>query len=83
MSALAQYSERRHEGRRDFTLYLDRVEIRGKEYLGADYETTVRLKTLVPEIDRMRTRTRTFATGRWLLFGSSAAAFVLMEGFAS
>jgi hypothetical protein len=81
MSALAQYSERRHEGRRDFTLYADRIEIRGKEYLGAEYEMTILLKTLTPEIDRMRVRNKSCSAGFWILFGSVLLAFILMRGF--
>jgi hypothetical protein len=81
MSALAQYAERRHEGRRDFTLYSDRIEIRGKEYLGAEYEMTILLKTLTPEIDRMRVRNKSYAAGFWIFFGSVIAAVILMRGF--
>jgi hypothetical protein len=81
MSVLAQYSERRHEGRRDFTLYADRIEIRGKEYLGAEYEMTVLLKTLTPEIDRMRVRNKSCSAGFWILFGSVIVALILMRGF--
>lgn len=82
MSAIARYSERRHEGRRDFTLLPDRIEIKGKEYLGADYETTVLLKTLAPEIDRMRTRSKTFTAGLWLFLVPAIVAFILVQGFA-
>jgi hypothetical protein len=81
MSVLAQYSERRHEGRRDFALYSDRIEIRGKEYLGAEYEMTIVLKTLTPEIDRWRGRNKSCTAGFWLFFGSVIVAFILMRGF--
>lgn len=81
MHAIAQYAERRHEGKRDFTLFDDRIQIRGKEYLGADYETTVMLKTLAPEFDRMRVRSKTFSAGLWLLLVPAILAFILVEGF--
>ena len=81
MDTIARYSERRHEGKRDFTLLLDRIEIKGKEYLGADYETTVLLKTLDPEIDRMRVRSQTFTAGIWIFFTSAIVASILVEGF--
>ena len=81
MSTITRYSERRCEGKRDFTLLPDRIEIQGKEYLGADYETTVLLKTLAPEIDRMRVRSGTFNSGLWLFFVPAIVAFTLVQGF--
>lgn len=57
---LATYVEKRFEGERTVDLFENRVEVRGKEYLGAEYKISVPLESLSPHFVRLRFRNKTY-----------------------
>ena len=61
--AIATYSERRFDGRREFVLFPDKVEISGNASLGARFAVTVQLNSLVPVADRLWARSPGFWQG--------------------
>ena len=75
------YAEQRFEGKRTFQLFSDRVVIRGSETFASDYEQTVRLELLRPEVDRAWQRSPSFMSGIKLAVGAFIAVSVLHSGF--
>jgi len=71
------YSERRFDGHRDFELQSDRVLVKGREFLGAEFEQTILLEMLQPEVNRARAHTRGFGGGITLI----VAAMGIKQGF--
>lgn len=65
--ALATYTERLLEVRRDFTLYEDRVVVHARWYLHRRFENVVRLATLSGEVREIAVRYRMYRYAGWLL----------------
>ena len=63
MIALTTYEEKRFDGHRTFELFEDRIVVEGKKSLGAEFEYTVMLKTLEPQLSKVRRRNRGFGQG--------------------
>ena len=63
MAELGEYHERRFDGKRDFKLLGDRIEIEGSASLGSSFELKIPLNTLSPEIDRLWSRPPGFWSG--------------------
>ncbi|MBK9099037.1 MAG: hypothetical protein IPM14_13125 [bacterium] len=77
--AIATYSERRFDGRREFTLFADKVAISGTTSLGPRFEMTVQLNSLVPVADRLWARSRGFWQGIVLAVVSAILALGFTE----
>jgi hypothetical protein len=77
MSTLMTYFERRFDGHRAFELQSDRVLVKGREFLGAEFEQTIMLDMLRPEVNHARTRTRGFGEGITIVI----AALGIKQGF--
>ncbi|HWG11111.1 MAG TPA: hypothetical protein VN693_06395 [Rhodanobacteraceae bacterium] len=77
MQTLATYSEQRLEGSRTFELFQDRVVIKGKQYLGSEFESTVMLEILQPTVNSVRRRSKGFPQGIAMMF---AACVLLQSG---
>jgi hypothetical protein len=60
---IATYKEQRFDGKRNFTLFSDRVTITGGDTLGARYDLTVPLASLNPNADRVWRRPNGFGAG--------------------
>lgn len=73
---LATYREQRFEGSRTFELFQDRVVIKGKQYLGGEFTSTVMLEILQPTVNSVRRRSKGFVQGIVMLL----AACVLLQG---
>lgn len=69
---LATYTERLPQVKRVLRLYRDRIEIDAAWTLGKNYQTTVRLEDLTPQVKRFFVRNRWFK--RSILIGSMAVA---------
>ena len=80
MEPLARYFEQRFDGKRTFELFPDKLQVRGAETLGADYEQTFRLASPQPEVNRMWYRNRSFNAGLWMFVGGGFAFVVLTWG---
>jgi hypothetical protein len=76
MHHIATYQERRFDGRRTLILYSDHVLVRGKNALGAEFETPVPLDLMLPIASRLRLRPPGFLAG----LGLAALAAVLFQG---
>ena len=63
MVELGGYRERRFDGKRDFELFEDRLEVVGGASLGSKFELNVPLATLSSEIDRYWSRPPGFWSG--------------------
>jgi hypothetical protein len=70
MEPVARYSERRIDGRRQFSLYPQEIVIVGKQLFGAHYEFKIPLKSLDPTISRIYTRSTFFLAGLGFGLGS-------------
>jgi hypothetical protein len=53
LNPIATYSEVRFEASRSFSLFADRIVIRGKETLTSDGETGIPLSLLEPRFDHL------------------------------
>lgn len=60
---IARYDERRFDGRRQFALFPDRVEVSGVSFLGGRFEERVPLQGLNAAPDRLWTRPAGFWSG--------------------
>lgn len=80
-AAIASYSEVRFDGSRTFTLFPDRVVIRGRQWLQSEFEMTVQVGLLDPNPDRLWSRNQHFTWGMWLAIGGFTACTVLISGF--
>ena len=80
MEPIATYSEVRFDGARTFTLFPDRIIVRGKQTLHSDFETTIPLATLDANFDRLSIRNRNFASGIWLAIISFGLSGILLKG---
>jgi len=76
MSAIASYEERRFDGQRLFELFEDRLVIKGKNSLGADFENVVLLDSLQPVISTVRTRPKGFGAGLLM----AIASMMILQG---
>lgn len=63
MSTLATYDEKRFDGYRSFELLEDRIVVKGKASLGAEFEATVMLNTLQSHPSIVRSRNTGFLQG--------------------
>jgi hypothetical protein len=63
LNPIATYSEVRFEGSRTFSLFADRIVIRGKETLASDGETGIPLSLLEPHFDHLRIRSKVCLQG--------------------
>jgi hypothetical protein len=52
---------------RTLTLYPDRVHILGKTFLKNDFETSVQLRGLSPEVSKIKVRQKAFFQSFWLI----------------
>jgi hypothetical protein len=67
VTPIATYRERRFDGRRDFSLYTDRLEVSGKQTPGAEFTSTFNLGSLDPHLNRIRKRDPGFVGGIWMV----------------
>lgn len=74
---LATYVEKRFEGERTVELFEDRIAVRGKEYLGAEFEISVPIDTLSPHFVRLRFRSKTYNHSQWIFMISFVAVTML------
>lgn len=81
MQPIATYTEVRFEGSRIFTLFPDRMVIRGKQSLASEFEVNVALNLLDPIPDILRCRSRVFQAGMWLVLAGFIGCSVLVGGF--
>lgn len=72
MHVIASYKENRFDGWRNFELLPDRVIVKGKQSLGAEFESVVMLDTLQPVVSRFRARTKGFGQGIVMALASIA-----------
>lgn len=63
MNVIATYQEKRMDGYRVFELYSDRVVVKGAQYIGGKFETTVMLQALEPTPSKLVSRNRAFFQG--------------------
>ncbi|MFM7102193.1 MAG: hypothetical protein ACKO3N_13590 [Verrucomicrobiota bacterium] len=71
MPATLLHRERRLEGRRDFQLHGDRLEVVGREYLGGEYRQTFERSSLKARPDTMTSRGRLLKQALWLMLGGA------------
>ncbi len=81
MQPIATYSEVRFDGARTFTLFPDRVVIRGKQWLQSEFEMSVALKLLDPNPDRLWNRNQNVTWGMWMAIAGFTACTVSIRGF--
>jgi hypothetical protein len=81
MEPIAIYSEVRFEGSRTFTLFPDKVIVRGKRSLQSEFETTMSLAMLDPNPDKLHFRNKSFTHGMLAATVSFVACTVLVSGF--
>lgn len=74
---IARYDERRFDGRRQFQLFPDRIEVSGASFLGARFEEHVPLEGLSAAPDRLWTR----AAGFWSGIGLAIVLSIIPLGF--
>lgn len=63
MDALATYSERRTDGRRQFSLFSHEILVVGHRFFGANYEVKIPLKSIEPTVSRIFVRSTLFLAG--------------------
>lgn len=80
MEQIATYSEIRFDGSRTFTLFPDRIVVKGKQTFHSDFESNIRLATLDPNYDRVRIRNRIFMAGVWMVIISFITYIILVTG---
>lgn len=80
MEPITTYSEVRFDGARTFTLFPDRVVVRGKQTLHSDFESEIPLATLDPNFERISIRNRTFMAGVWMALVSFVLCSILVSG---
>ncbi|MCY2994532.1 MAG: hypothetical protein NTY19_42705 [Planctomycetota bacterium] len=80
LPSIATYTERLPQVQRVFRLYQDHVEIQAKWTIGKEYQASVKLADLKPQVQRFFVRNRWFK--RSILIGSLAvaAAVVFTQG---
>ena len=80
LPSISTYTERLPQVQRVFRLYGDRVEIQAKWTIGKEYQASVKLADLKPQVNRFFVRNRWFK--RSILIGSLAvaAAVVFTQG---
>ncbi|MDQ8183847.1 hypothetical protein [Pelagicoccus sp. SDUM812005] len=81
MNPIATYKERRHEGKRDFELYPDRLIITGKNYLSADFKSDIPLDNIRPEKEIVSGRNSTFKAGLAFPVMAYAGWRIMVDGF--
>jgi hypothetical protein len=78
VTPIATYRERRFDGRRDFDLHPDRLEVRGKQWNGTEFSSSYELSSLDPQFNRIRARDPGFLAG----IGMLIVAVGLLQGHA-
>jgi len=63
METIATYSERRMDGRRQFSLFPDEIVVVGYHFFGASYEAGIPLKSIEPTVSRIFSRSTFFLAG--------------------
>jgi len=81
MQPLATYSEVRFDGSRTFTLFPDKVVVRGKQSLQSEFEMSIALKALDPNSDTLRFRNQIFTWGMWVAIAAFVVSVILVGGF--
>lgn len=81
MEPIATYKEVRFDGSRTFTLFPDKLLVRGKTTLHSDFDTTIPLRILDPNFDRMGIRNKSCSVGAWIATISFVTWTVLVKGF--
>lgn len=81
MEPLAVYQEKRFSGRRVFTLFSDKIHVRGKDFLEKDFDLTIELVTLSPLCQKLWIRDKMFWAGIILVGIPAIMAKILMSAF--
>ncbi len=81
MEPIATYSEVSFEGSRSFTLFPDKIVVRGKLTLVSEFETSIALTSIEPHPDKLLIRNKSFTHGLWMTIVSSMLASILGSGF--
>ena len=80
MEQIATYSEIRFDGSRTFTLFPDRIVVKGKQTFHSDFESNIPLATLDSNYDCVRIRNRIFIAGVWIAIISFIMFIILLTG---
>jgi hypothetical protein len=81
MQPIATYSEVRFEGKRTFTLFADKIVVRGKQSLQSEFDVTIALTKLDPTPDILRFRSKGFTAGMWNAVIGFVGCTILVSGF--
>ena len=81
MEPIATYSEVRFDGSRTFTLFPDKIVVRGKQTLSSEFEASFSLKSLDPDPCKLWIRNRNFNSGLLIAVVSFVMCEVLAAGF--
>jgi hypothetical protein len=78
MPPIATYADKSYFGKREYTLFQDRITVRFKSW-SSDGEATLRLKDLKPEFSKQAVRTKIFSAGLWVLGGAAIVHGILKD----
>jgi uncharacterized membrane protein YqjE len=81
MEPIATYSESRFSGKRDFELYTDKLQIKGKVFLKSDFETLIELNNIKPHFEKIRVREPAFMGGVGMVLAALLIMFILHSVF--
>ncbi|HEV2331363.1 MAG TPA: hypothetical protein VGY56_21485 [Verrucomicrobiae bacterium] len=77
MDAIATYSERRIDGRRQFSIYPHEIVIVGRARFGAHFEVRLPLKTIDSTVSRLFIRSTLFLAGMCMAVGCAFICIIL------
>jgi hypothetical protein len=81
MNEIASYDAVWFDGRYQFSLLADALQVRGTLFLQRDTEATVPLAGLQARVERLRFRSRSFWSGLGLAIAGNLGCIILVSGF--
>lgn len=79
MNWIATYSDKSQFGQRKYHLYSDRITVQHRDPVAVDIDTTILLKDLRPDYDRISMRSGNFNSGMWMLLCGGVVYWTVIE----